>query len=107
MRSLPEWIGKNDDERAPIRVQVRVFDRCEGKCGICGRKIHAGESWTLEHVKAICNGGANAEHNLGVTCSWCLQDKNADDVAEKSAIYRKRAKHIGALKPKRKFGAWR
>lgn len=98
-RSVPEWIGTSDDQRAPPRVRVRVFERCQGACGQCGRKIRAGESWTLEHLKALVNGGANRESNLGVTCRNCLPAKNAADVAEKSLIARKRSKHLG-IKPK-------
>ena len=100
-RSVPEWIGKTDDTPAPPRVRVRVFDRCNGCCGQCGRKISAGEKWTLEHLKALINGGKNRETNLGVTCDWCLPAKNSADVAEKSRVYAKRAKHIGATSPKR------
>lgn len=104
MRSVDEWIGKDDDERPPPRVRVRVFDRCEGRCGQCSRKIRPGEPWTLEHIKALCNCGMNAESNLGITCSWCIADKNAADVFEKSDVYHKRAKHLGvALKRKRRW----
>lgn len=83
-RSVPEWVGKTDDTPAPPRVRVRVFERCERKCGQCGRKIRPGENWTLEHVIALINSGQNRESNLGVTCDWCLPEKNAADVAEKS-----------------------
>jgi 5-methylcytosine-specific restriction protein A len=102
-RAVDEWIGKTDDTAAPPRVRVRVFDRCNGCCGQCGRKISAGERWTLEHLIALINGGQNRETNLGVTCAWCLPAKNGADVAEKSRVYAKRAKHIGAVGPKRKI----
>ncbi len=95
MRAVPEWIGANDDTPAPARVRLRVFERCQGKCGICDRSIRAGERWTLEHVIAICNGGPNAESNLDITCCNCLAAKNAADVAEKAKIARVRSKHIG------------
>jgi 5-methylcytosine-specific restriction protein A len=94
-RTVDEWIGKTDDTAAPPRVRLRVWERCKGKCGQCGRTIKAGETWTLEHLKALINGGANREANLGVTCNWCLPKKNAEDVAEKSRSYRKRVKHAG------------
>lgn len=100
-RSVPEWVGATPDTPAPARVRVRVFDRCEGRCDTCGRKIAAGETWTLEHRKALINGGQNRESNLGVTCNWCLPEKNATDVAEKSRTYRKRAKHLGIKKSSR------
>lgn len=100
-RSVPEWQGKNDDTPAPPRVRVRVFERCAGKCGQCGRKIRAGEGWTLEHLIALINGGRNAESNLGVTCDWCLPAKNAADVAEKAKAYAVRSKHILPRGPSR------
>jgi 5-methylcytosine-specific restriction protein A len=98
-RSVPEWIGETPDTAVPPRVRVRVFDRKDGRCGMCGRKIPAGKRWTCEHVKALVNGGENRESNLGITCDWCLPAKNGADVAEKSSVYRQRAKHIG-VKPK-------
>ena len=98
-RSVDEWIGKSDDDVPPPRVRVRVFDRCKGRCGICKRRIRAGEAWTLEHLEALILGGENRESNLGVTCDWCLPAKNKADVGKKSTIYRKRRKHLG-VKPK-------
>ena len=100
-RSVPEWIGATPDTPAPPRVRVRVFDRCDGRCDTCGRKIAAGEKWTLEHRKALINGGQNREANMGVTCAWCLPGKNAEDVAEKARIGRKRSKHLGVRKSSR------
>lgn len=101
MRTVPEWIGKTDDEPPPPRVRVRVFDRFNGRCGECERKIFAGEKWTCEHIKALINGGENREKNLGVTCDWCLPGKNAADVGEKSKTYKMRAKHLGVRKSSR------
>ena len=94
-RSVKEWTGATPDTPVPPRVKTRVFDRCKERCGQCGRRIIA-ETWTCEHLVALINGGENRESNLGVTCSWCLPAKNAADVAEKSDVYEKRVKHIGA-----------
>ncbi len=89
-------MGATPDTAVPPRVRVRVFERMNGRCGVCTRKIRAGEPWTCEHLVALINGGENRETNLGVTCQNCLPAKNAADVAEKSAVYRKKAKHLGA-----------
>lgn len=71
---------------------------------MCGRVINPlRESWTCEHLVAIINGGANAEHNLDVTCSLCLPVKNGADVAEKSRIATKRKKHALTKQPSRSF----
>lgn len=93
-RSVGEWIGKTDDTPAPPRVRVRVFAHCDGKCHRCGRKIRPGDHWTLEHLTALINGGANAESNLSVTCVWCLPVKNAEDVAIKAKAYAVKSKHV-------------
>lgn len=100
-RSVPEWQGATPDTKAPPRVRLRVWEREGGCCHRCRRKIAAGEGWTLEHVTALINGGANAESNLALTCDWCLPGKNAEDVAEKAVNARRRAKHIGAKPPPR------
>lgn len=100
-RSIEEWRGKTDDTAAPPRVRLRVFERCSGKCHKCGHLIRAGERWILEHLKALINGGENREQNLGLTCSICLPIKNAEDMAEKSAVYQKRSKHLLPSQPKR------
>lgn len=104
-RAVAEWIGKTDDTPVPPRVRKRVFDAKGGQCHRCTRLIDAagGETWTCEHMVALINRGQNRESNLDVTCSWCLPIKNAEDVAEKSRVYRKTAKNIGIdLNPRRK-----
>lgn len=107
-RSVPPWIGKDDDEAPPPRVRARVFLAKGGRCHRCSRLVQPslGDKWTLEHLVAIINGGANAEANLDVTCSWCLPAKNAEDVAEKSAAYSKRKRHLG-LKKARPLSRWK
>lgn len=99
-RSVAEWKGATHDSAIPPRVRLRVWEREKGRCGQCTRVIRAGEPWTLEHVVALINGGANAESNLGVTCSNCLPKKNAADVAEKAYTARVKAKHLGIKKAK-------
>lgn len=103
-RSLDEWEGRDADEQVPPRVRVRVFDRFEGKCHRCRRKIRPGDKWTCEHVIALINGGQNRESNLNITCSWCLPEKNAEDVSEKSEVYEIRSKHLGVKPKSNKWG---
>jgi 5-methylcytosine-specific restriction endonuclease McrA len=97
-RSVPEWVGATDDTAIPQRVRLRVWERCEGRCGECGRKIGPSDSWIIEHLLAIINGGQNRENNLGVTCGWCKPDKDRKDVAVKVKSARVRAKHAGVKK---------
>jgi 5-methylcytosine-specific restriction enzyme A len=95
-RTLPEWIGKTSDTPVPPRVRVRVFDRYDGRCQCgCNRKILAGEKWDCEDTQAIINGGERRESNLKPWLAEHHPKKTAQDVAEKSRVYRKRSKHIG------------
>jgi 5-methylcytosine-specific restriction endonuclease McrA len=98
-RAVEEWIGKTPDTPIPPRVRLRVFEAHGGVCHLSGRKIRAGEPWDCDHVVAIINGGANRETNLAPALRDKHRAKTAADVAEKSAVYRKRSKHLG-LKPK-------
>jgi 5-methylcytosine-specific restriction protein A len=102
-REIPEWRGKDDNEPVPSRVRLRVFDKYEGRC-MCGcyRKIWGGYAWQCDHIVALINGGENRESNLQPLLIECHEKKTADDVDEKSKVYRIRQKHHG-LKPKRKW----
>lgn len=100
MRSVPEWIGATPDTAIPPRVRLRVFERCDSRCHRCNRKLTPADTWIVEHMTALVNGGANAESNLSITCGWCKPVKDAEDVAIKSKSARVRAKHAG-IKPKR------
>lgn len=100
MRRVPEWIGKTDDAKVPDRVRLRVFMDYEGKCWISGRKITSGDLWDLDHKIALINGGEHRESNLAPALRDKHRAKTAEDVAEKSAAYRKAAKHTGARQRK-------
>lgn len=100
-RSTDEWIGKTPDEAVPKRVRIRVWDRADGYCEICTRKIRVGERWVADHIQALVNGGENREGNLQLICDWCDRKvKTPADVAEKSRTARIRGKHLGIDKPK-------
>ena len=100
MRSLPEWIGKSDDERAPPRVRARVFEAYGGRCHWTGRKIMAGDEWDLDHVIAVINGGKNVESNLApILRGKPHKEKTAADVALKAKTARMKAKHLGVYPP--------
>jgi 5-methylcytosine-specific restriction protein A len=102
-RINPEWIGSHPDADIPNRVRVRVWTAAQGHCEACGRKIMAGERWEADHTIALINGGEHRESNLRCVCPWCHKAKTRADVAEKSTVYRKKAKHVLPRKPSRAF----
>jgi 5-methylcytosine-specific restriction protein A len=95
-RSLPEWVGKTDDEPVPRRVRARVFLRFDGICQECSVKIRA-KRWICDHRTALINGGENRERNLGPIHEACDKTKTASDVAVKSKVARVRNKHLGLV----------
>jgi 5-methylcytosine-specific restriction endonuclease McrA len=98
---LKEWIGKSDNHVPPATVRQRVFDRDAGKCHLCGHVIKVpGETWDLDHVVALINGGENRESNLAPAHKHCHVAKTARDVGEKSKVAAVRQKHTGASRPK-------
>jgi len=108
MRTVPEWIGKNDDSAIPSRVMVRVFDRCGGICAVCGRRIGGTLRPIYDHIIAIANGGANRESNIQLLCHVCDAKKTKADVRIKSKLQRTRMKHLGIKRRKaRGFRGWR
>jgi len=98
-RTVSEWIGKNDEAAIPTRVRLRVFERHGGVCHLSGQRIRAGDLWDVDHVVALVNGGSHRESNLAPALRDKHREKTKADVAEKSRVHRKRAKHIGIKKP--------
>lgn len=95
-REIPEWIGRSADSAVPPRVRVRIFQRYGGRCCCgCNRPIRPGEAWQCEDTIALINGGERRESNLKPWLAEHHKTKTRTDVAEKSKVYRKTAKHIG------------
>jgi 5-methylcytosine-specific restriction protein A len=106
MRTVEEWVGKTDDTPVPPRVRLRIFERYEGKCYLSGRKIMPGDTWELEHIKALCNGGAHREFNMAPALAAPHKIKTKADRREKQKVDRVRKKHLGMKKP-RTIRSWR
>ncbi len=101
MRQTDEWIGKTDDTPVPPRVKLRVFERSQGICPKCTRKLQPGQ-WDCDHAIALANGGENRESNLQPLCdNPCHSQKTRADVADKSKSYRKRSANAGMKKRRR------
>ena len=99
-RTPPEWIAKSDDARIPPRVRLRVFEQFNGICQLSDRKIMPGDEWDCDHAVALANGGEHRESNLRPVLRSAHREKTKADVAEKSRVNRKRAKHLGIKQEK-------
>ncbi|SDA47877.1 HNH endonuclease [Sinorhizobium sp. NFACC03] len=101
MRSIPEWIGKHDDQKVPDRVRMRIFDREGGICHLTGEKIDpVRDEWDVDHKVALILGGEHRETNLFPAKREPHRRKTAVEMKVKSKIARTRKKHLGIDKPK-------
>lgn len=96
--------------------KARIFQRRNGICGNselkeddwgCGRKLRTAtdrRGWSVEHQKALQNGGEDTDDNCYVICEWCLGKKNRAD-ANEAAYHRKvYTNHVLPIEPKRSWG---
>lgn len=102
MRSVPEWIGRNDDVPIPDRVKDRVARKAEDKCQQCGQAIVGKVRAAFDHVIPIILGGGHRETNLQLLCETpCHKAKTALDVKLKAKVARVRKRNLGIRKPSR------
>lgn len=95
MRSVDEWIAKNDDAAIPPRVRLRIFEKFGGICQLSKRKIAAGEAWDLDHIKALWRGGEHRETNLHPVLKQPHREKSAEEQSIQAKCDRIRKKHLG------------
>lgn len=103
MRSVPEWIGRNDDSAIPARVKLRVYHKAKGLCAACRLHWLSGQ---YDHAIPLILGGGNRESNLQFLCVPCHKAKTALDVKLKAKVARVRKRHLGIKKP-RTMRSWR
>lgn len=63
-RSVTEWVGKTPDAKVPARVKLRILRRFNGKCYLTGILIADGQTFDLEHIKPLEEGGEHRESNM-------------------------------------------
>lgn len=102
-RSVPEWIGKHDDQKIPERVRLRVFDRYNGTCQLSDTKIQPGMAWQINHKIELIAGGEHRESNFEPVLVEPHKRETKRQMAVKKKVNRTRKKHIGVTKPKGKM----
>lgn len=98
-RAVEEWIADHPDQAIPQRVKLRIFDRCNGRCGLTGKKLYPGE-FDYDHIKRLRDDGEHRESNLHVVWRIAHREKSAQEQTEGAKIDRIKAKHLGISKPK-------
>lgn len=97
-RKIPEWIGATPDTAVPKRVRLRVFERHGGICHISGRKITAADTWDLDHIVPLADGGEHRERNLAPAITQEHRKKTAQEAKQRAKDRRVKQKHLGIYK---------
>jgi 5-methylcytosine-specific restriction endonuclease McrA len=98
-RSVPEWIGRDDDQRIPDYVKDRVANKAELYCQQCQRQVSGKLRAEFDHETPLILGGKNRESNIQLLCHECHRAKTKLDVKLKAKVSRVRKRHLGIKKP--------
>lgn len=66
------YVDAHPKQRA--RVRRLVYERCGGKCAICGEPL-AFDGMHVDHIIPLSRGGEDAEHNLQAAHPRCNRSK--------------------------------
>lgn len=79
--------------------RLQIFEKHNGICCLCERKIQAGEKWIVEHPRALGLGGADTDENKRPAHESCRRVKDKADVTAIAKAKRMKARHLGIKKP--------
>ena len=82
---------------SPTR-RLKIFERHFGRCCLCESKIKAGDTWTIEHIRALALGGADEDSNCAPAHEACRRLKDKKDMASIAKSKRMKARHYGIRK---------
>lgn len=82
---------------SPTR-RLRIFETARGLCILCEQRIRAGDTWTVEHIRALALGGEDVDSNCGPAHEACRRLKDKTDLASIAKSKRMKAKHYGIRK---------
>jgi len=98
LRRISRRILKRTKEFVPINLLREIFERDDYTCQYCGSK----RDLSIDHKKAIANGGSNTKSNLLVACITCNALKSDMSVKEFKKKYS--IKHIASRGRNNKVG---
>lgn len=89
------------------KQRAEIFEAHEGKCGICDRKITAGENWVAGHVIDWALGGPTTVENGQPECGYCSTE-SARESTQRAAKAKRQGGETGqqAKRRRRKHNPW-
>lgn len=74
------YIG-NKRPKVSKTKRKRIYQRDDGMCVYCGKKLSKNEFW-IDHIKPLSRGGNNEDENLAVSCRKCNLSKGTKTIEE-------------------------
>lgn len=93
-RPVKEWVGRRPESMPTVKVQLRVFDRQEGKCA-CGCQVVMDfdrDEIDCDHILALKDGGENRETNLQLLRRKCHRSKTSAENTARADAERHKAR---------------
>lgn len=83
-RTVPEWIGRNDDAMPPKSVFDRLYAKQDGKDALTGIAFAPGDKICRDHTIPLIDGGENRESNLQLITEKQHKLKTAREAMERA-----------------------
>ena len=99
MRTVTEWVGRNDDADPPTSCKLRIIDKQEGRCKTCGVSFDVKAKAQFDHITPLWLSGENREANLQALCQPCHGKKTATEATVRGKVNRLRSAKV---EPKKK-----
>jgi 5-methylcytosine-specific restriction enzyme A len=87
--------------------RLKLFEEYAGRCVLCTNKIHAGEPWRDEHLRALGLGGTNEWDNRAPVHERCAKIKDKADLSRIAKAKRQKIAAHGMKRSKQPFRGWR
>lgn len=96
-KDLPDVYTPTPRKSFTAKQRLKVFLEKGGQCCICGGQIDGSrETWILEHVTALADGGTNDPSNLALSHENCAKGKTSGEASTRKRHRKAAERHFGA-----------
>lgn len=98
MRTVPEWIGRNDDAVPTEKCKLRILERQGWVCAVSGVQFRDGVKAEFDHITPLWLGGENRESNLQAITVAAHKAKTKTEATVRAKVDANRIKRVGGRK---------
>ncbi|MDQ0319995.1 5-methylcytosine-specific restriction endonuclease McrA [Pararhizobium capsulatum DSM 1112] len=98
VRTVEEWIGRNDDAMPTDACKRRILDRQGWVCAVSGVEFRDGVKAEFDHITPVWLGGQNRESNLQAITRKAHLAKTKTEATVRAKVNANRIKRVGGKK---------